>query len=116
LKEPAYSSYWSNMPLDLADLVHVTGSANAGAYLNNSDANNRSDGTWSYLGSLTGKPIMADTSFGITEMTDSWSAASASTLNGHISSGVAAVLVGAPPGNYESNINSLRPNLNSTCQ
>jgi hypothetical protein len=104
------------MPLDLADMVHVTGTADAGEYLNNSDAANRSDGTWSYLGSLTGKPIIADTSFGVTEMADSWSSSSASVLNGHISSGVAAVLVGAPPGNYQANIDGLRGSLNSTCQ
>jgi hypothetical protein len=116
IREPEYSSYWSNMPLDLADFVHATGRADTAPYLNDTDANNRSDGTWSYLGSLTGKPIIADTSFGVTEMSDSWSTSSASTLNGHISSGLAGVLVGAPPGDYQSNVESLRPNLDSTCQ
>jgi hypothetical protein len=116
VQEPEYSSYWSNMPLDLADFVHATGRADTGAYINDTDAANRSDGTWSYLGSLTGKPIIADTSFGVTEMSDSWSSASANTLNGLIDAGLAAVLVGAPPGNYQSNIQSLQPNLGSTCQ
>jgi hypothetical protein len=116
IREPEYSSYWSNMPLDLADFVHETGRADTGAYLNDTDAANRSDGTWNYLGSLTGKPVLADTSFGVTEMNDSWSTSSASTLNGHIESGLAGVLLGAPPGNLQSNISGLQPSLGSTCQ
>jgi hypothetical protein len=116
VREPEYSSYWSNMPLDLADFVHATGRADTGEYLNDTDAANRSDGTWNYLGSLTGKPILADTSFGVTEMNDSWSTSTASTLNGHIGNGLAGVLLGAPSGSLQSNIAGLEPSLGSTCE
>lgn len=116
LAEPEYSQFWSAMPLDLADLVHVTGRGDTGEYINDSDSYMRSDGTWDYLHSLTGKPIIADTSFGVTTMQDTWASNDASTLNARIADGVAGALVYPIPGDYQSKINSLGSQLNSTCQ
>jgi hypothetical protein len=68
------------------------------------------------LHQLTGKPVLADTSFGVTTMDDTWSASPEATLNARISDGVAAALVYPVPGNYQSRINTLNPQLGSTCQ
>ncbi|MEY2933881.1 MAG: hypothetical protein RL033_4630 [Pseudomonadota bacterium] len=110
-------AFWGAMPLDLIDLVHVTSSANIpGGYFNASDANNREEGTFRYLSQLTGKQILADTSFGITTMTDSWSSAASDTLDARIADGVAGVLVYPEPGDYAQRIGSLAPQLSSTCR
>lgn len=115
--EPTYTQYWSAMPLDLTDLVHSTGEGNiSGGYINDGDANNRNDGTWKYLHQLTGKPVIADTSFGVTTMENTWSSVSASTLNSRISDGVAGALVYPVPGSYQSQISGLASQLSSTCQ
>ena len=68
-----------------------------------------------FLNQLTGKPIIADTSFGVTTMQDSWSTASAATLNERIGDGVAGVLIYPTPGDYQQRINGLAPQLASTC-
>ncbi|MET0412212.1 MAG: hypothetical protein ABW217_13000 [Polyangiaceae bacterium] len=110
-------SFWSAMPLDLIDLVHVTSSADIpDGYFNAGDANGREDGTFRFLNQLTGKPILADTSFGVTTMQDSWSTASPQTLNARIADGVAGVLIYPTPGNYAQRITTLGPQLASTCQ
>lgn len=110
-------SFWSALPLDLIDLVHVTGMANVpGGYINDGDANNRSDGTFAYLHGITGKPIIVDTSFGVTTMEDTWSSSPAATLNERIADGVVAANVYPAPGDYQSRINSLNSQLDSTCQ
>jgi hypothetical protein len=104
------------MPLDLIDLLHVTSSADTGGYFNDGDAFNREDGTFRFLNQLTGKPIIADTSFGVTTMQDSWSTASVATLNDRIADGVVGVLIYPTPGDYQQRINSLSGGLQSTCQ
>jgi hypothetical protein len=108
--------FWDAMPLDLIDLLHITSSADVpGGYFNAGDASNRDDGTFRFMSQLTGKPIIADTSFGITTMQDSWSTASAATLNARIGDGVAGVLIYPTPGDYAARINTLAPQLASTC-
>jgi hypothetical protein len=111
------TGFWNAMPIDLIDLLHITSSANVpGGYFNTSDANNRDDGTFRFLSQLTGRGIIADTSFGVTTMQDSWSTASVATLNARIDDGVVGVLVYPTPGDYAQRINGLNPQLASTCQ
>jgi len=111
-------SFWGAMPLDLVDLLHITSQANvAGGYFNTTDANNREEGTFRYLSQLTGKPILADTSFGITTMQDSWSSATPATLNARIADGVVGALVYPEPNGYAQRIATLRASqLASTCR
>jgi hypothetical protein len=55
---------------------------------------------------------LVDTSAGASAASDSWSSASASELNDRISEGViAADITGTRPGNLESNLSALRPQL-----
>lgn len=109
-------AFWSAMPLDLVDLLHITSAANIpGGYFNDTDANNREEGTFRFLSQLTGKSILADTSFGITTMQDSWSTATAATLNQRIADGVVGVLIYPTPGDYAQRIGALG-GLTSTCQ
>ncbi len=110
-------NFWNAMPLDLIDMLHITSSSNVpGGYFNTGDANNREDGTFAFLSQLTGRPIIADTSFGVTTMNDSWSTASAATLNARIADGVVGALVYPTPNDYAQRINALGPGLDSTCQ
>jgi Stigma-specific protein, Stig1 len=110
-------SFWGAMPLDLVDLIHVTGTANVpGGYFNGGDANNRVEGTFRYLSQLTGKGILADTSFGITTVQDSWSSATTATLNARIADGVVGALIYPEPNGYAQRIANLTPQLDSTCR
>lgn len=110
-------AFWGAMPLDLVDMLHITSQANVpGGYFNTTDANGRAEGTFAFLNQLTNKPILADTSFGITTMQDSWSSSDAATLNQRIGDGVIGALIYPTPGNYQQRINTLSPALDSTCQ
>jgi hypothetical protein len=110
------TGFWNAMPLDLIDLLHITSVADVpGGYFNTGDANSRQDGTFRFLRQLTGKPIIADTSFGVTTMQDSWSTASAATLNARITDGVVGALIYPTPGDYAQRIGGLAPQLASTC-
>jgi hypothetical protein len=111
-----YTQFWNAMPIDLVDMIHVTSQSNVpGGYFNNTDANNRVDGTFRNLRQLTGRPLLADTSFGVTTMADTWSAGTAANLNARIADGVVGALVEPMPGNYQQRIQTLA-GLNSTCQ
>ena len=104
------------MPLDLIDFVHVTGMGNVdGGYINDGDAYDRQEGTYSFLSGITGKKVLVDTSFGVTTMENSWSTIPAATLNQRIADGVAGALVYPTPGSYQSQINGLASQLSSTC-
>jgi len=110
-------AFWNAMPLDLIDLLHITSAAYIpGGYFNASDANNREEGSFRYLSQLTGRPILADTSFGITTMQDSWSSATVATLDARIADGVVGALIYPEPGNYAQRIATLAPQLASTCR
>jgi hypothetical protein len=56
-----------------------------------------------------------DTSFGVSTQANTWSSATASVLNQRIADGVSAVLINPMPGNYQSQISTLAPQLDSTC-
>jgi hypothetical protein len=71
--------------------------------------------TYAYLHSLTGKSIFVDTSFGASAMDDTWSNASASTLNARIADGVIAIDVTTAPSNYSSAVGSLKSSLSMVC-
>ncbi len=110
------TGYWGAMPLDAVEFVHTTGMANVpGGYLNDGDAAGREDGTYRYLHELTGKPILVDTSFGVSTQANTWSSASADVLNQRIADGVAGVLINPTPSNYQGQINDLSPSLDGTC-
>jgi hypothetical protein len=99
------------------DMVWTTGVANNGDYLNGdatSSTYNSATATYAYVHQLTGKKILVDDGCG--GGNDTWSPASAATLNARIASGVIAfnhcLSLGA---NYQSLITALKPQLNSTC-
>lgn len=116
IQEPDVTNFWTAMPLDLIDFVHVTGMGNVdGGYINDGDAYDRQEGTYSFLSGITGRKILVDTSFGVTTMDNTWSSIPASTLNERIADGVAGALVFPTPGSYQSQISGLSSQLNSTC-
>ena len=121
IRNPQMSSYFDAMrdsgALAALDLVWTTGMGNVtGGYFNDGDARNRSDGTYTYLSTLTGKRILVDTSFGATSMDDSWTGIPVATLNQRIADGVVAVNVTEPPSDYQTRIASLGPQLSSVCR
>src|SRR6185436_1955254 len=94
IRNPQMSSYFNAMPMSIIDLVWTTGMGDVtGGSFNDGDARNRSDGTYTYLRTLTGKKIVVDTSFGTTRMDDSWTDIPVATLNQRIADGVIAVNV-----------------------
>jgi len=110
------TGYWNAMPLDAVEFVHTTGMASVpGGYINDGDAAGREDGTYWFLHQLTGKPILVDTSFGVSTQANTWSTASADVLNQRIADGVAGVLINPTPSNYQNQINTLTPSLDRTC-
>jgi hypothetical protein len=116
IRDDVLTGYWGAMPMDAVDLVHTTGMANVpGGYINDGDAEGREDGTYRFLHELTGKPLLVDTSFGVSTQANTWSSATASVLNQRIADGVSAVLINPMPGNYQSQISTLAPQLDSTC-
>jgi hypothetical protein len=121
IRNPQMSNYFNAMrtsgALDILDLVWTTGMGNvSGGYFNDGDARNRSDGTYTYLSTLTGKRILVDTSFGATSMDDSWTGIPVATLDQRIADGVVAVNVTEPPGDYQTRIAGLTPQLSSVCR
>jgi len=98
------------------DMVWTTGVGNNDGYIQgDTDAQsyNHATATYAYLNELTGRTVMVDTSTGISAAGDSWSIATASELNERIAEGVVAVdITGTPPGNLQSNLSALRPQLN----
>jgi hypothetical protein len=116
IRDPQRAQYFAAMPMSVVDAVYTTGLGNvAGGYINMGDSYNRPDGTYASLHALTKKPIIVDTSFGVTAMADTWSTAPLDTLNARIADGVVAVNVNPMPGTYQTSIATLAPKLSSTC-
>jgi len=121
IRNPQMSSYFNAMrdsgALAALDLVWTTGMGNVtGGYFNDGDARNRSDGTYTYLSTLTGKRILVDTSFGATSMDDSWTGIPVPTLDQRIADGVVAVNVTEPPADYQTRVAGLGPQLATVCR
>jgi len=122
IRNPQMSSYFNAMPMSIIDLVWTTGMGDVtGGSFNDGDARNRSDGTYTYLHTLTNKRIVVDTSFGTTRMDDSWTDIPVATLNQRIADGVLAVNVTTAGSStlsdatYQSRITALGPQLSSVC-
>ena len=71
--------------------------------------------TYAYLHQLTGMKILVDESAGLSQAADTWSNQSAATINARIAEGVIGINVSGAPSNYQSNVTSLSPQLNSIC-
>jgi hypothetical protein len=110
------AEYWSHFNLAKIDMINITGMADQNGYFNDGDAYNRAEATYAFLHATTGKPILADTSFGVTNQNDTWSDAQTSTLNSMIGDGVFAVIIEPPPSTYEQQIAALNPSLLSPCK
>jgi hypothetical protein len=100
------------------DLVWTTGVANNAGFLDsgtNSGSYNHATATYAYVHMLTGRPLLVDTSFGLSAMGDTWSNADLATLDARISDGVIAANVTSAPQNYVSTVSALEPMLEATC-
>jgi hypothetical protein len=110
ISDEQFSGFWGNQPMDVLDMVWVQGAGDDGTLPNSWG---QETANYASLHSFTGRPIMAETSYGLP---DRWSDTTASNINARISEGVIAVHVNQTPGNYQSAIQSLASQLNSTCQ
>ncbi len=100
------------------DIVWTSGVANNNGYIEssgNSSSYNATTARYEYIHQLTGRNIFVDTSFGISAMADTWTAADAAILNARIAEGVIAANVVTIPGDYPSRIAALAPLLDSVC-
>jgi len=77
---------------------------------------NQRTATYRYVHELTGRPILVDTSFGLSAMADSWSTASPSLLDTRIADGVIAINVATTSAGYQSAIEGLRGQLSGVCE
>jgi hypothetical protein len=101
------------------DLVWTTGVANNnGFFEKGADASkyNADTAKYAYLHKLTGRGLFVDTSFGLSEMSDSWSSADVATLNARIDEGVIAANVTKPPDGYVSKATMLSAQLKPVCK
>lgn len=101
------------------DLVWTTGVANNDGFFEvgaKPDSYNAATATYAAVSALTGRKILVDTSFGLSAMADTWTRASAATLNARIADGVIAANVATPPADYATSISTLAPQLDPTCE
>jgi hypothetical protein len=107
------NSFWASMAQANYDMVWTTGVANNDGYFvsgTTAKSYNGATAKYSYLHSLTGRKIYVD------QWTpDTWSNASAATLDTLIASGVVALNSNSPAGGYPSAVSALEPQLSSTC-
>lgn len=113
------SAYWGAMPTELLDFVWTTGVGNNAGYMEpgaNSGTYNATTARYDAIAALTGLGLFVDTSFGLSQASDSWSGESAATLNARIGEGVLAVNVTSPPSDYQARLSALRSGLGATCE
>jgi len=110
--------FWRAMPLAEIDFVWTTGVGDNAGFISrdtNSTSYNAKSATYRYLHELTGKPIWVDTSFGLSQQSDSWTGIAASELNRRLDDGVFAVNVTMPPSDYSARLLALRGALDPVC-
>jgi hypothetical protein len=91
---------------------------NAGFFGSDTGAStyNAKSATYRYVHELTKKPIWVDTSFGLSQQSDSWTGLPPADLNQRIAEGVFAVNVTQPPSDYAARLTTLRPALATVCK
>ncbi len=111
------NQFWGAMASVNYDMVWTTGVGNNQGFIEasaTSSTYNHATATYSYLHTLTQRPILVDTSAGASAAGDSWSTASAADLNARISEGViAANITGTAPTGLESNVSRVKAGLNA---
>lgn len=119
ISNEASQAFWSAMPTDVLDFVWTTGVGDNDGFMESGGhpgIYNAQTARYDYLSNYTSLGLFVDTSFGASQMNDSWSGLPASTLNARISEGVIAVNVTEPPADYQTRLSGLRPQLTSTCE
>jgi hypothetical protein len=112
-------SFWNAMSSVSYDLVWTTGVADNNGFFEvdaNDSKYNAKTAKYAYVHQLTGRGLFVDTSFGLSEMADSWSSADAATLNARIAEGVIAANVTKPPSDYITKVTALNMQLESVCK
>jgi hypothetical protein len=110
--------FWRAMPLADIDFVWTTGVGDNAGFISrdtNATSYNAKSGTYRYVHELTGKPIWVDTSFGLSQQSDSWTGVAASELNHRLDEGVFAVNVTMPASDYAARLAALRGALDPVC-
>jgi hypothetical protein len=112
------NSFWGAMKQADLDLVWTTGVGNENGFLaagTTASSYNGKTCTYTYLHTLTGLKILVDESAGLSQAADTWSNQTAATINARIAEGVIGINVSGAPSNYQTNVQALAPQLNSTC-
>ncbi len=109
--DAATKSYWGAMKSVNYDLAWTTGVGDNGGFLEagaDSSSYNHATATYAYLHTVTGRPVLVDTSAGASAAGDSWSTASATDLDARIAEGViGANISGTAPTGLQVNIGKL---------
>ena len=110
--------FWHAMPLAEIDFVWTTGVGDNAGFISrdtNMTSYNAGSATYRYVHMLTGKPIWVDTSFGLSQQSDSWTGLDASELNRRAQEGVFAINVTMPASDYAARLGTLRSALDPVC-
>jgi hypothetical protein len=110
--------FWGAMPTEIMDFAWTTGVGNNEGYMNadtNSGTYNAASSRYDYVHNLTGLGVFVDTSFGLSQMSDSWSGETSEVLNERIAEGVVAVNVTEPPADYQTRLGALS-GVSSMCE
>jgi hypothetical protein len=113
------NDFWQALSGVNYDLVWTTGVANNMGFMEaaaNTSSYNHATATYAYVHKLTGRDLFVDTSFGLSEMADSWSGADATALNARIAEGVVAANVSKLAPNSLTKIVAVSPQLNAVCR
>jgi hypothetical protein len=86
-----------------------------GGCMDDGAAERQQDGIYRFLHGLTGKPLMVNAGFGVSTQANTWSTVSAVVLNPRVADGVGPVVIHPMPGSYRSQLATLAPELDSTC-
>ena len=119
LSDDVTNNFWAAMKDVAYDLVWTTGVANNSGFFEKdqkSDAYNAATATYAYVAKKTGRKIFVDTSFGLSEMSDSWTSAPVSVLNQRIADGVLAANVTKPASGYVATTTALTKQLQKVCK
>jgi len=119
LSDEVTDSFWEAMSEADYDLVWTTGVANNNGFFEakaGPSEYNAKTANYAYVAQKTGRKILVDTSFGLSEMSDTWVSAPAATLDQRISEGVLAANVTKPAAGYVATSAALTEQLQPVCK
>lgn len=105
-------AWFSNFNMSLFTFINTSG---GGTHANNARIRSSNEMTWAGVHGVTGKPILADTGYGVAGTSTGHDAQwdSAANINARIANGVAGIAQYNPNSSWANTISQIRPNLSA---